>query len=325
MRELSYGRAINEAHAQLLERDERVFMIGQGFESPWSVGESTLGLTERFGKDRVIDPPIAESAMTGMGVGAALVGLRPIVVHPRMDFTFLAMDQLINHAAKWYYMFGGSVNCPITVRMIINKGNEQAAQHSQCLQSIYAHIPGLKVVMPGTPYDAKGLLIAAVEDDNPVVYIDDRWLYSVVGDVPKKFYSTPIGESVVRRKGSDITVVTYSYMLGESLKAAEILKKEGIHIEVIDLRTLKPMDTATVFASVRKTKKLIIADGNNRTCGIGAEIAARVVETDLIHQLEAPITRVSFPDTPAPASTTLERKYYTDWDSIAAAARLLMH
>ncbi len=323
MRELSYGHAINEAHAQLMENDERVFMIGQGFESPWSVGASTLGLTERFGKDRVIDPPVAENAMTGLGVGAALAGLRPIVVHPRMDFAYLAMDQIFNHAAKWNYMFGGAVNCPLTVRLIINKGNEQAAQHSQCLQSIYAHIPGLKVVMPGTPYDAKGLLTAAVEDDNPVIYIDDRWLYSLLGDVPEEYYTSKIGQGEIRRKGSDITVVTYSYMLHESLKAAEILSPEGIDLEIIDLRTIKPLDIGLVLKSVRKTKKLIIADGNNVTCGIGAEIAAKVVETDLVHILEAPIKRVSFPDTPAPAATTLEKEYYTDQSNIVKAAREL--
>jgi pyruvate dehydrogenase E1 component beta subunit len=308
-----------------MERDERVFMIGQGFDTPWSVGTSTLGLTEKYGKHRVIDPPIAENAMTGLGVGAALAGLRPIVVHPRMDFTYLAMDQIMNHAAKWHYMFGGQVKCPLTIRTIINKGNEQAAQHSQCLQSVYAHIPGLKVVMPGTPYDAKGLLIASVLDDNPVIYIDDRWLYDLEGPVPEEFYSVPIGKGEIRTEGKDLTIVTYSYMLRESLKAAEKLEEDGISVEIIDIRSLKPLDTDLILSSLRKTKRLIIAEGGNRTCGFGAEIAARVAESDLFNKLEAPIKRITFPDTPAPASSTLEKSYYTSWEDVVSAGNQLIN
>ena len=324
MRQISYVEAINETLHQMIEKDERVFLIGQGVTSPWYVGTTTVGLVDRFGPERVIDTPVSENGITGAAVGAALAGMRPILVHPRMDFMYYAMDQIANHAANWYYMFGGQLSVPITIWGIINRGGEQAAQHSQALQAMFTHIPGLKVVMPSTPYDAKGLLVASIEDDNPVVYIDERWLYEFVGEVPEELYSVQIGEGIVRKEGKDVTVVATSYMVHEAMKAAESLEEEGIEVEVVDLRSLKPLDETLVFDSVKKTGRLVIADGGWKTCGVGAEISARIAESSIFKQLKAPIMRVSLPDTPAPASSALEKVYYKKAEDIDLSIRKVM-
>ena len=323
MRQISYVEAINETLHQMLEKDERVFLIGQGVTSPWYVGATTVRLIDRF-PERVIDTPVSENGITGAAIGAALAGMRPILVHPRMDFMYYAMDQIANHAANWYYMFGGQLSVPMTIWGIINRGGEQAAQHSQALQAIFTHIPGLKVVMPSTPYDAKGLLIASIEDDNPVVYIDDRWLYDFVGEVPEEIYSVPIGKGIVRRKGKDVTIVATSYIVHEVLKAADSLEEEGIDVEIVDLRSLKPLDEDLLFKSVSKTGRLVIADGGWKTCGVGAEIAARIAENSIFKHLKAPIMRVSLPDTPAPASSALESVYYKKADDIIVSVRKVM-
>ena len=320
MRQISYVQAINETLHQMIEKDMRVFLIGQGVTSPWYVGNTTVGLIDRFGPERVIDTPVSESGITGAAVGAALTGMRPVVAHPRMDFMYYAMDPIANHAANWHYMFGGQVSVPMTIWGIINRGGEQAAQHSQALQAMFMHIPGLKVVMPSTPYDAKGLLVASIEDDNPVVYVDDRWLYDYTGDVPEEIYTVPIGKGIVRKKGSDVTVVATSYMVHKAMSAAENLEKEGIDVEVVDLRSLKPLDENLIFDSVKKTGRLVIADGGWKTCGVGAEISARVVD-NVFNYLKAPIIRVSLPDTPAPASSVLEKAYYPTSDDIISSVR----
>jgi len=323
MRQISYAQAINETLHQMLEKDSRVFLIGQGVTSPWYVGSTTVGLIDRFGPERVIDTPVSENGTTGVATGAALAGMRPILVHPRMDFMYYAMDQIANHAANWHYMFGGQLSVPLTIWGIINRGSEQAAQHSQALQAIFTHIPGLKVVMPSTPYDAKGLLVASVEDDNPVVYIDDRWLYKHVGEVPEEIYSVPIGRGMVSREGKDVTVVAISYMVCEATRAAESLEKEGIDVEVIDLRSLKPLDENLLLESVKKTGRLVIADGGWKTCGAGAELAALVSEK-AFEYLKAPIMRISLPDAPAPASPVLEEAYYPDANRIASEIKKLL-
>jgi len=321
MRQLSYAQAINETLHQMMERDSRVFLIGQGVTSPWYVGTTTTGLIDRFGPERVVDTPVSENGVTGVAVGAALCGMRPVLMHPRMDFMYYAMDQIANHAANWHYMFGGQLSVPLTIWGIINRGGEQAAQHSQALQAMFTHIPGLKVVMPSNPYDAKGLLVASIEDDNPVVYIDDRWLYDHVGEVPEELYSVPIGKGIIRKEGKDVTVAATSYMVYEASKAAEALEKEGVNVEVIDIRSLKPLDENLLFKSVRKTGRLVIADGGWKTCGVGAEIAARVAENDIFKKLKAPVVRVSLPDTPAPASSTLEQAYYRKAEDVVKAIR----
>ena len=324
MRQLSYAEAINETLHQMIEKDERVFLIGQGVTSPWYVGTTTVGLLDRFGPKRIIDTPVSENAITGAAVGAAMAGMHPVLVHPRMDFMYYAMDQIANHAANWYFMFGRQLSVPLTIWGIINRGGEQAAQHSQALQAIFMHLPGLKVVMPSTPYDAKGLLIASIEDENPVVFIDDRWLYNHVGDVPEELYSITIGNGAVRRKGDDVTVVSTSFMVQEALKATELLEKEDIEVELLDLRSLKPLDDKLIFNSVKKTGRLVIVDGCWRTCGIAAEISARIGESSIFKHLKAPILRISLPDTPAPASSALEKAYYKKAEDIVLTVKKIM-
>lgn len=325
MRKIKYSQAINEALHQLLEKNNKVFLVGQGVTSPWYVGATTVGLLDRFGPQRVFDTPVSENGVTGLAVGAAMAGMRPIVVHPRLDFMYYAMDQIANHAANWHYMFGGQLSIPLTLWGIINRGGEQAAQHSQALQAIFTHIPGLKVVMPSTPYDAKGLLIASVYDDNPVVYIDDRWLYNFEADVPEEIFSVEIGKGIIRRRGTDVTIVATSYMVHEALEAAACLEKEGINPEIIDLRTIKPMDKKLLFDSVKKTNRLIIVDAAWKTCGIGAEISATIAESKLLKKLKAPIMRISLPDTPAPASSVLENLYYPDSKDIVSTVKKLLY
>jgi pyruvate dehydrogenase E1 component beta subunit len=316
----SYAMAINEAHEQLLASDARVFVIGQGVESPWCVGTTTLGLVARFGSERVIDTPISEAAVTGAAVGAAMAGMRPIVFHPRMDFMYLAMDQIINHCAHWYYMFGGQVNVPVTIRGIVNRGNEQAAQHSQSPFAMYVHIPGLKVVCPASPYDAKGLLVAAVRDDNPVLYIDDRWLYTLEEEVPDEMFEVPLGKGRVRKEGSDVTIVAVSYLVREAMEAADVLSSEGISAEVIDPRTLKPLDIDLIVNSVKKTGRLVVADPDWPCCSF-SEHVAYLVAAKLFSILKSPVERVTFPDAPVPASTPLERAYFPDCDDIIEAVK----
>ena len=323
MRTLNYAQAIREAHAQLLRNDPRVFLLGQGLWSPWYAGTSLKDIDKEFGRDRVLDSPVSENATTGAAIGAAMAGMRPIVFHPRMDFMLLAVDPIVNQAANWAYMFGGQVPVPVVIRVAINRGGEQAAQHSQALQAMFMHVPGLKVVMPGTPYDAKGLLIAAVQDGNPVMYIDDRWLYEEEGDVPEEMYAVPIGRAAVRRSGRDVTIVATSYMAAQAARAAQVLEAEGIDAELIDLRTLKPWDRGTVFASVRKTGRLVVADAAWKTSGAAAEIAAAVVE-EVFDALARPVARVCLPDTPAPMSAPLERVYYVGTDDIVRAVRRLL-
>ena len=309
-RELSFSLAINDALHNAMALDKKVFVIGQGVKSPWYVGNTTRGLIDRFGEKRVIDTPVSENAITGAAVGAALAGMRPVVVHPRMDFMFYAFDPIINEAANWYYMFGGTLSVPVVFWGIINRGGEQAAQHSQALQAMLAHVPGLKVVMPSTPYDAKGLMLAAIQDDNPVVFIDDRWLYGCKEAVPEDPYIVPIGKGVVKREGKDVTLVSWSYMMEEAKKAAEELALQSIDIELIDLRSLKPFDQELILRSVKKTRRLVVVDGAWKTCGFAAEIAACVGESPLALKLKAPICRVCLPDVPAPASRVLEEEYY---------------
>ncbi len=317
-RKLNFGLAINEALHQMMACDSSVFLIGQGVKSPWYVGNTCTGLLERFGEERIIDTPVSENAMTGAAVGASIAGMKAVVVHPRVDFVLYAFDPIINQAANWHYMNGGKSSVPVVFWLIVNRGGEQAAQHSQALHALFAHIPGLKVVAPSTPYDAKGLMIASIKDENPVVFIDDRWLYRVQADVPEEAYEVPIGKGVVRNQGNDATLVSFSYMALESEKAVEEMKKQGKNIELIDLRTVKPFDEEMVLSSVKKTGKLVIADGAWKTGSVAAEIAAVVTEKAFAY-LKAPIRRVCLPDTPAPASGSLEKAYYKTKDDIIEA------
>lgn len=314
-RKLTYSLAINEALHQMMERNASVILIGQGVKSPWYVGNTARDLIKRFGEERVIDTPVSENAMTGAAVGAALTGMRPVVVHPRMDFMLYAFDPIVNEAANWYYMNGGRISVPVVFWGVINRAGEQAAQHSQALHAMFSHVPGLKVVMPATPYDAKGLMVAAIEDENPVVFIDDRWLYNTEGDVPEKLYSVPIGKGIVRREGKDVSLIASSYLVGEALKAATVLDGSGVDAEVVDIRTAKPLDVEIILASVEKTGRAVIVDAGWKTCGLAAELSAVIAENGL-GRLKSPIKRVTLPDIPAPASRSLERKYYINAQTI---------
>jgi pyruvate dehydrogenase E1 component beta subunit len=308
-RTLEYCLAINEALHQLMAIDESVLLIGQGVKSPWYVGDTAKGLLERFGPDRIIDTPVSENAVTGAAIGASLAGMRPVVVHPRMDFMMYAMDPIINEAANWHYMFGGRASAPVVIWGIINRGGEQAAQHSQALHSLFGHIPGLKVVMPATPYDAKGLMVSAIKDDNPVIYIDDRWLHNREGFVPEDLYEVTIGKGVVRKNGTDVTLVAVSYLMQHAMDAAAELAREGIDCEVIDLRTIKPLDKEIILDSVKKTGRLVVADVGWKSFGMAAEISALVFE-EAFEFLKSPFIRVTLPDAPAPASAALENIYF---------------
>lgn len=317
-RPLHYEEAINEALHEVMADDPSVFLIGQGVNSPWYVGNTCSGLLDRFGASRVIDTPVSENLITGSAVGAALAGMRPIVVHPRVDFLIYGLDPIVNQAANWHYMNGGRLPVPMVVWAIINRGGEQAAQHSQALQAWFAHVPGLKVVMPSTAYDAKGLLVAAIRDNNPVIYLTDRWLHGQSSVVPPGLYETPIGVAEIRRPGNDLTIVASSYLSAEAERAAVALAEQGIDAEVLDLVTIKPLDDQTILASVRKTGRLLVVDGGWRSFGVSAEIAALAVE-QAWPALKAPVRRLALPDVPAPASRSLERVYYKNWSDIVDA------
>src|SRR2546430_15549519 len=271
-RQLKFVQALNEALDLCMAKDPKVFIVGLGAPDAAAIFGSTKGLVEKYGSKRVLDMPVAENAITGIAVGAALQGMRPVMTHIRLEFAMLTIDQIVNQAAKWHYMFGGQAAVPLVIRMVVGRGWGQGAQHSQSLQAWFAHVPGLKVVMPATPYDAKGLLISAIEDDNPVVFIEHRWLYNVHGAVPGGIYRVPLGQAHVLRAGRDVTIAATSLMTLEAVRAAEDLAQEGIEVEVVDLRTLNPFDEAPVLASVRKTGRLIVADTRSRSGGLAAGI-----------------------------------------------------
>ncbi len=322
-RKIKYCKAVNEAFHQILKLDESVFLIGQGVTSPWYVGNTTSDLIDSFGTERIIDTPVSENAVTGAAVGAAIVGMKPIVVHPRLDFMAYAMDPIINEASNWMYMSGGRTNVPMVIWGIINRGGEQAAQHSQSWHSLFAHIPGIKVVMPSNPYDAKGLMISAIDDPNPVLYIDDRWLYGIEGIVPEKIYKVPIGVGDIAQEGTDVTIVACSYQVRLAIKAAFELRKSGIEAEIIDLRTIKPLDENLIINSVLKTGRMAIIDGGWKSYGIAAEISALVFEK-AFGKMKTPIIRVTLPDVPAPASSVLENSYYIKVSTITSAIEKLV-
>jgi pyruvate dehydrogenase E1 component beta subunit len=316
---VGYGEAIRHAFEYLLGKYPNVFAIGQGLWSPWYVGNSMTDLDKKFGRERVIDTPVSELACTGAAVGASLCGYRPIVIHPRMDFMVLAADQIINQAAKWSHMLGGQASPAVTIRAIVNRGGEQGAQHSQALHSWFAHIPGLRVVLPATVQDARDLLISSVLCDDPVLYIDDRWLYEQSEVLPPiKEAPLSLERPRVRRAGNDITLVGSGYSTLLCERAAQQLSAEGISAEVVDLRVLNPLHAEVVCESAARTGRLCAVDGSWKTAGMAAEIVARVCESV---QLKSKPVRVTLPDAPAPTSKPLEAVYYPDEAAVAAAAR----
>lgn len=318
-RVITYAEAIREAQDICLADDDAVWLMGLGVPDPKGIFGTTVGLQERH-PGRVFDMPLSENAMTGVAIGSALMGMRPILTHQRVDFAILSMEQLVNQAAKWHFMFGGRQSVPVVVRMVVGRGWGQGPQHSQSLQAWFAHVPGLRVLMPTTAYDVKGLLIAAVEDNNPVVILEHRWLYGMTGEVPEGRYSVPMGSARVMRSGADVTVVGVSYMALEALRAADLLRAEGIDIEVIDLRSVRPVDWETIMRSVEKTGRLVVADTASQSFGVAGEIVARVVE-ERMHVLKAAPRRVALPDVPTPSSPALSDHYYPRDVHIVAAVK----
>ena len=325
MKKYQYGTAILSAFEYLLENYPEVFVIGQGLWSPWYVGSSMTDLDIKFGSARVIDTPVSESAVTGAAIGASLAGMKPIVVHPRMDFMIYAMDAVVNQGAKWSHMFGGQSHPGLTIRSIINRGGEQGAQHSQAMHAWFAHIPGLRVVMPSTVADARDLLIASVLCPDPVMYIDDRWLYEEEDDLP------PIVElnladqrPQVTQSGSDITIVGSGHASLLARNAATILKNEQISAEVIDVRVLNPFFAEEIVSSVKKTKNILVVDSGTLTAGFSAEIIAKVVEVLPVNSLKNKPMRIALPDAPAPTSRFLEKDYYLYPEDIVQAVKKVL-
>lgn len=321
----NYGTAICSAFEYLLEKYPEVFVIGQGLWSPWYVGNSMTDLDKKFGVERIIDTPVSESACTGAAVGASLAGMKPIVVHPRMDFMLYAMDAIVNQAAKWSHMTGGKAHPSVTIRGIINRGGEQGAQHSQALHSWFAHVPGLRVVMPATVADARDLLIASVLSEDPVMYIDDRWLYDQEDDLP------PVNEIDLAaegprciRKGDDVTIVASGHATLLASQAAEKLQELSISAEVIDIRILNPFDATTIVESVQKTRTFLVVDSGWQTAGFSAEVISSVCENIKPGVLKHAPKRLTLPDAPAPTSRFLEQEYYTTAEDIVLAVKELM-
>lgn len=320
MRKLSYAQAVAEALNEEMTRDPDVFLMGEDIGRFGNIYGATRGLLEAFGKERVRDTPISEAAIVGAAVGASLLGMRPVVEIMYMDFMTIAADQIVNHAAKFRYMFGGSVELPLVIRTQGGTGTSNAAQHSQSLESWFMHTPGLHVVMPSTPYDAKGLLKASIREDNPVIFIEHKLLYKTWGPVPEEEYLIPLGQADVKREGKDITVVATSLMVQRALGAAEEVEKEGGSVEVIDPRTLSPLDEETILNSARKTGKVIVVHEACKTCGIGAEIAARIMEKAFDY-MDAPVVRLGGLDIPVPYARNLEEASVPSQEQIVQAIR----
>jgi pyruvate dehydrogenase E1 component beta subunit len=319
---VSYGEAIRLGFEYLLEKYSNVFAIGQGLWSPWYVGNSMTDLDKKYGPERIIDTPVSELACTGIAVGASLCGYRAIAIHPRMDFMLLAVDQIVNQAAKWSHMLGGQASPAVTIRAIINRGGEQGAQHSQALHAWFAHIPGLRVVMPASVEDARDLLVSSVLSDDPVMYIDDRWLYdrsAQLGPVVER----PLAEERPRlvRGGADITLVGAGYSAYLCEQAAAALESAEVSAAVVDLRVISPLDTEAILQSVAMTRRLCVVDGGWRTAGLAGEVIARVAESLGPAALRARPCRLTLPDAPAPTSRPLEVIYYTKVDDIVQAVR----
>lgn len=306
---LPFWKAVNEALSVAMELDKNVVTFGLGTDDPKRVFGTTAGLTEKFGSHRAFDMPTSENAMTGVAIGASLNGIRPVMSHQRLDFFLLAMDQLVNNAAKWFYMFGGKMSVPITIRLIIGRGWGQGPQHSQNLQSWFAHVPGLKVVMPTSAYDAKGLLLSAIFDDNPVIFLEHRWLHNMEGDVPAGDYRVPLDKANLLHTGADLTIVSLSYMTVEALHALEALQRQGIHCDLIDLRSINPIDWDTIFRSVKKTGRILVLDTANETLSVASEIVAKV-SIESFGDLKCSPRRIALPDCPTPTSPALSGRYY---------------
>ncbi|MDR7484681.1 MAG: alpha-ketoacid dehydrogenase subunit beta [Armatimonadota bacterium] len=322
MRQLTFGQAIREALAEEMRRDPRVFIMGEDVAEAGTAFKVLVGLVDEFGRDRVIDTPISEAGFSGIGVGAAMTGMRPVVDIMFGDFITLAMDQMANQAAKVHYMSGGKLKVPIVFRTTLGATRRSAAQHSQSLHAWVSHVPGLKVAVPSTPYDAKGLLKTAIRDDNPVVFFEDKMMYSLKGPVPEGDYTIPFGVADIKRAGSDVTIVATSSMVHVALAASEMLAQAGILAEVVDPRTTVPLDAQTLIASARKTGRAIVVDEGYERYGVTAEIAAVIADGAFYH-LDAPVKRLGAMDVPIPFSPVLEDLTVPTAEKVAAVAKTL--
>ncbi len=327
MHKYNYGTALLAGFDWLLTHHPEVFVIGQGLWSPWYVGNSMTDLDKKFGVSRIIDTPVSESAVTGAAVGAALAGKKPIVVHPRMDFMLYAMDAIVNQAAKWRHMIGGQADVPLTVRGIINRGGEQGAQHSQALHSWFAHIPGLRVVMPASVADARDLLVSSVLSSDPVVFIDDRWLYDLEAELPDISETLHLADQgpAIRRGGNDITLIAAGHAVRLALEAAERLAVYNISAEVIDLRVIAPLKADTLLKSAKKTGRVLCIDGSWSTCGFSSEVLAVLAESLPVGTLRSAPQRLTLPAAPAPTSRVLEADYYPTSEEVAHAASRIIN
>jgi pyruvate dehydrogenase E1 component beta subunit len=321
MKETRYIRAITEALNEEMARDESVFVIGEDVGGPGGAFSATKGLLETYGERRVKDTPISESAIVGVAIGAAIRGLRPVVEIMFADFLAICMDQIVNQLAKMRYMFGGMYKLPVVIRTACGGGLNAGPQHSQCPEAWFAHVPGLKVVMPATAFDAKGLLKSAIREDNPVLFIEHKALYASKGEIPEEEYLVPLGKAEVKKAGKDVTVVATSRMVHHALAGAKVLSGEGIDVEVIDLRTISPLDRETIFRSVEKTSRLVVAHEAVKAFGVGAEVAAMVCE-EMIDRLSAPVARIGAPFVPSPFN--LENLYLPNSDDVVKAVKKVM-
>ncbi len=321
MKEVFYWQAINEAMCEEMERDDRVFLMGEDVGFYGGAMKVSRDMYNKFGPKRVMDTPLAETAIIGGALGCALTGLRPIAEIMFIDFTTICFDQIVNQVAKVRYMLGGQVTVPLVLRTQGGAGKSYAAQHSQSLESWFCHVPGLKVVMPATPYDAKGLLKSAIREDNPILYIENKGLYNTKGEIPEDEYLLPIGKADIKREGADVTITAHSKAVLMALEAAEqLISEHGIDAEVVDLRTVSPLDEQTIFESVRKTKRLVTFEEGHRTVGIGAEVSARVTE-NCFDYLDAPIVRVAARDIPIPCAQELEKEVLPSAEKLVSAVR----
>ena len=324
MREISYMEALREAIRQAMEKDEHVFVIGEDIGIYGGAFGVTAGLLDQFGPQRIIDTPISEAGIAGACVGAAVTGMRPIGEIQFSDFVVLSMEQLVMQGAKMRFMFGGKAQLPLVMRLASGSGTGAAAQHSESLENWFVHVPGLKVVMPSTPYDAKGLLLSSLAENNPVMFFEHKLLYKTKGDVPEEMYTIPLGQSHVVREGSHLTIIAMSVMVMRAMQAAETLAKEGIEVEIIDPRTLKPLDSAPIIKSVIKTGKALIVHEAVKTGGFGGEISSEIMESEAFAYLEAPVRRLAGLDMPIPYNRTLEYHAVPQVENIVEEARKLV-
>lgn len=324
-RNLFVYQAINEALTLSMKRNKNVLLIGLGVDDPKGIFGTTKNLNKIFKKNRIFEFPTAENAMTGIAIGSSLMGLRPVITHQRVEFSLLSIEQIINQAAKWYFMTGGQKNVPIVIRLIIGRGWGQGPQHAQSLETLFAHIPGLKVASISTPYNAKGIILSGIEDPNPVIIFEHRWLHEAKGYVPKKYYKTKLGKAHILKKGKDISLISSSYMIVECLRCAEILKKYSIDVEVIDIQSFRPLDTKKMIKSARKTKKVLIVDNGGVSYGISAEIMSKIYENlNSKEKIKISLNRIGLSDNPIPSTRKLAKGCYPDFEDIIDKVKVIL-